>query len=142
MGWDRRALLIGGGAAIAALAGAARGQVAAPTSAAPAAAPVTPVVPVSPPPELEPVRAITVTRRGLTIRVASRGCTRKADFVFFVERRAGVTTLAFGRKRLDTCRRPRAAEASLSFSFKELGLDPEEPVVVMNPVLAAPAGRY
>ena len=150
----RRGFLI---AASAAVAGAAFGAPAQPVPPPAAAAP-TPALtapppavaradpprviapdPVTPPPELEAVRSVVVGRRGLTLRVVSHGCTRKADFAWFVERRAGVTTLAFGRKRVEACGRGRAGEAALAFSFKDLGIDPDEPVVVLNPLLAAKA---
>ena len=78
-----------------------------------------------------------VGRRGLTIRLASHGCTRKSDIAWFIERRAGVTTVAFGRTRVDMCGRGRLGETVLDFSFKDLGVDPDEPVVVLNPLLAA-----
>jgi len=141
-------LLIAAGAAVAAAAGA-RAQTPATTApaaiapppAAPAPLPPPPLPapgPVSPPPELEAIRSVVVGRRGLTLRLATHGCTAKADIVHFVERRAGVTTVAFARKRIETCGRGRPGEVSLDFSFKDLGIDADEPVVVLNPLLAAP----
>jgi len=85
------------------------------------------------PAELEAIYAATATRDSLTIRVASNGCTSKADFAFFVERGEGATTVAFGRRRVDTCAVPGAGHTDLSFSFSELGLAPDTPVFVLNP---------
>jgi len=142
---QRRGFLIAGAAIVAGAAFGARAQapVAAPTATLPApaspAAPSAASAPVTPPPELEAIRSAVIGRRGLTIRLASHGCTRKADIAWFVERKAGVTTLAFGRKRIEMCPRGRAGETTLDFSFKELGVDPDEPVVVLNPLLAAKA---
>ncbi len=138
---DRRGFLFC--AASAAIAGAAFGAagqtpVAAPAPVTPAPAPV-PAAPVAPPPELEAIRAVTIGRRGVTVRLVSHGCTRKGDIAYFVERKAGVTTLAFGRKRIEMCGRGRPGETTLDFAFKDLGIDPDEPVVVLNPLLAAKA---
>lgn len=85
------------------------------------------------PGELEAIYAVTATRQGLTVRVSSNGCTAKADFAFFVERKGGATTVAFARKRIDTCRTIMAGHADLSFSLSELGIAPDTPVFVLNP---------
>ena len=140
---QRRAFLLAAGAALFGGVIDARAQapaaVSATTPTAPAVQTATPAppVPVAPPPELEAIHAVVVGRRGLTIRLVSHGCTRKADIAWFIERKAGVTTLAFGRKRIEMCGRGRPGEMTLDFSFKELGIDPDEPVVVLNPLLAA-----
>ena len=154
----RRAFLLAASAALVGVEMDARAQTPAATTASAPSAPVRPVTavtptapplpapapqpPVTPPPELEAIRASVIGRRGLTIRLASHGCTRKADIAWFIERKAGVTTLAFGRKRIEMCGRGRPGEISLDFSFKELGVDPDEPVVVLNPLLAAKAPAW
>jgi hypothetical protein len=142
----RRAFLAAAGAVFAGAAFSAGAQVPAappalPPVPSPPSLPATPPAPVAPPPELEAIRSVVVGRKGLTIRVASHGCTRRADFAFFVERKAGVTTLAVGRRRIETCGRGRAGETALDFSFKDLGVDPDEPVVVLNPLLSAKSPR-
>ncbi len=96
-------------------------------------APTVVVAPGAGPPELEAVYAVTASREALTVRVPSNGCTTKADFAFFVERKAGATTVAFARKRIDTCRTIRAGHADLEFSLQELGIAPDTPVFVLNP---------
>jgi hypothetical protein len=98
--------------------------------------PSTPPVVVSPgagPAELEPVYAVSASRGGLMVRVGSNGCTTKADFAFFVERKDGATTVAFARKRLDRCRTIQAGHADLEFTLSELGIAPDTPVFVLNP---------
>jgi len=90
------------------------------------------------PSELEALYAVTPGREGLTVRVASSGCTRKEDFAFYVERKGLVPTLAFGRKRLDTCRSFAAAQAELMFSWSELGLAPNGDFALLNPLTAFP----
>jgi hypothetical protein len=90
--------------------------------------------PEPPPAELEPVHRVVADRRGLTIRVTTRGCTGKADFAHFTEPRGQTVTIAFARKRLDRCGR-RAGQLDILFSYAELGLAPGQPVVVLNPVV-------
>jgi hypothetical protein len=86
--------------------------------------------------ELEPLYAAQAGRDGLTIRVKSAGCTAKADFAFYVERRGGEVTIAFGRKHVETCKAAASAPADLAFTWDELGLAPRTPVFVLNPVAA------
>jgi hypothetical protein len=83
--------------------------------------------------ELEPLKAIAAGATGLTLRVASSGCTRKADFAFYVDHAAAPPTVAFARKRLDICH-AEAGEVELSFSYAELGVAGQGRLVVLNPV--------
>ena len=99
---------------------------------------VAPAGPPAPLAELEPLYSARATAEGLAIRVASRGCTAKPDFAFYVERRGGAATLAFGRRHVDVCKAPAAATEELTFTWTELGLDPKAPVFLLNPVGVAP----
>ena len=119
---DRRSLLVGGLAVAAGLAGAAR------------AAPVT-LWPGAGLEELEPIYAVAATPYGLSVRVASKGCTRKADFAFFVDRKEGSASIAFGRKQVDVCRGGPAGRAELIFTYDELGVAPKSDLFVLNPVV-------
>ena len=85
--------------------------------------------------ELEPLYSAQAGREGLTIQVASSGCTAKADFAFYVDRRGGEVTLAFGRKRVDVCRSFGANPAEFVFTWDELGVEPHIPVHLLNPVV-------
>lgn len=85
-------------------------------------------------PELEPLVATPAGRDALTIRVMSKGCASKADFVFRTDRKDGHVVLAFARRRLETCKGPPNL-AELRFSYDELGVKRGERVVVANPVL-------
>jgi len=85
--------------------------------------------------ELEPLYAAEAGRRALTIKVASNGCTTKADFAFYVERKGEAVTLAFGRKRVDGCQSLVAGHVELAFSYAELGLEPRDPVFLLNPLV-------
>jgi hypothetical protein len=86
--------------------------------------------------ELEPLYSALAGREALKIRVSSNGCTAKADFAFYVERRGETATLAFGRKRVDPCKSFAQGQTELSFTWEELGLAPRSPVVLLNPLTA------
>lgn len=86
--------------------------------------------------ELEPLIAVTVERQGLTIRIPSHGCTGKESIAWFVEKSRGRYTVAFGRRRVDSCGRPPTA-VDLTFSYEELGLPKGARVAVINPLLAS-----
>ena len=84
--------------------------------------------------ELEEVDA---RAHALAIRVRSQGCASKADFAFRTDRERGRAVVAFARRRLETCRGERG-EATLSFSYAELGVSAWDRIVVANPVAARP----
>ena len=83
--------------------------------------------------ELEALYAASAGREALTIRVGSNGCTTKADFAFYVERKGEAVTLAFGRKRLDSCKAFAMGHTDLSFSYAELGVPSRTPLFILNP---------
>ena len=85
------------------------------------------------PGELETLRGLQVDASGLTLTVASTGCTRREDFTFYVDRSAAQPTVAFARKRLDLCRRTPTT-AVLRFSYQELGVPGRGRLAVLNPV--------
>ncbi|MET3666308.1 hypothetical protein [Caulobacter sp. 1776] len=89
-------------------------------------------------PELEPLLAVEAGTETLKIRVTSKGCAAKADFVFRVDRQAGHAVVAFARRRLETCRGPASA-ADLVFRYEELGLTRGERIVIANPVASPPS---
>jgi len=93
------------------------------------------VAPGAPLAELEPLYRADAGREALIIAVASNGCTAKADFAFHVERRGEAVTLAFARKRLDTCQSFAMGKTDLSFTWAELGVAPLTPVFLLNPLL-------
>ena len=121
---NRRLLLIAG---LALLGGCAT---------APPVAPPAPAPPPTPYGELEPLYAVSAGPGALRISVASNGCTAKADFVFYVERKGPELTVAFARKRLDDCQSFAMGRAELAFTYEELGVAPQAPLFVLNPVTA------
>ena len=100
-----------------------------------------PSAPPAPMAELEPLIAAATGPDGLTIRLASGGCTTRPDLAFYVERRAGTVAVAFARKHVDSCK-SAPGEAQIAFSWAELGLEPRTPVFILNPIapLARPRG--
>ena len=92
--------------------------------------------------ELESLYSAEAGREALTISVASNGCTARADFAFYVERRGQTITVAFGRKRIDSCKSFAMGRIDLSFSWAELGVAPRTPVFLLNPLVGwVGAGR-
>src|SRR4051794_22317638 len=78
--------------------------------------------PVKPGPllaELEPLFRADAGRDAVTISVASNGCTAKGDFTFHVEHRDDAVSVAFARKRIDTCKSFAMGRTSLSFTWTE-----------------------
>ena len=86
--------------------------------------------------ELEPLYRADARREGLIIRVGSNGCTAKEDFTFYLERRGEAVSLAFARKRIDTCKSFAMGSTELTFTWAELGLPPQAPVFLLNPLVA------
>ena len=86
--------------------------------------------------ELEPLYRADAGREAITISVSSSGCTTKSDFAFHVEQSGGATTLAFARRRLDTCKSFAMGRTDLTFTWVELGVAPRTPVFLLNPVTA------
>lgn len=85
------------------------------------------------PAELEALKAVEADDSGLTLRVASTGCTSRDDFTFYVDRSGSQPAVAFARKKLDLCRRAPTT-AALRFSYQELGVSGQGRLAVLNPV--------
>ncbi len=90
-------------------------------------------IPEPAPAELEPIHKVVADPHGLTVRVTTHGCTTKADFAHFTEPRGQAVTVAFARRHLDRCGQ-RAAQLDILFSYEELGLAHDQPVMVLNPL--------
>jgi hypothetical protein len=83
--------------------------------------------------ELEALRAVAAGPDGLTLRVSTNGCTRKEDFAFYVDHATTPPTVAFARKRVDSCH-GAAGDVALGFSYAELGVPGQGRLAVLNPV--------
>ena len=89
---------------------------------------------------LEPIYAVSATPAGLTVRVASSGCTTKSDFAFYVRRADAGTTIAFGRRQAERCKpRGTGGHVDLTFSYAELGVSADAPLTLLNPLTAEPS---
>ena len=87
-------------------------------------------------PELEPLLAVSLGRRAVTIRIESKGCADRANMVFRVDHQDGRAVVAFARRRLETCKGPKGW-AEMTFSYEELGLKRGERIVIANPLSEA-----
>ena len=94
--------------------------------------------PAGPYPELEPVRLIRSGPEGVVIGISSRGCAARPDIAYHLERRNGVATLAFARRRLATCKDGQVDWVEVAFTRAELGLAAGEPVFLLNPLAERP----
>lgn len=92
-------------------------------------------------PALEAVHAVSFDREGVTARVNSNGCTKKADFKTWIQRGPGRPELRFERAVEDRCRALLPSGVDLSWSYPELGLSPQEDVRIANPFTPGPQGR-
>jgi hypothetical protein len=82
---------------------------------------------------LEPLLSASAGPDALIIRVASKGCTAKANVVFRIDRKDGRAVIAFARRRVETCGGPVGA-AEVVFTYDELGVSRHERLVIANPV--------
>jgi len=85
------------------------------------------------PGELEPLLGVRADADGLVVRLKSAGCLRKEDLRFFVDRKGGVPSVAFARRRLETCKAGGPADVEVRFGWGELGITGARAVRVLNP---------
>jgi len=82
---------------------------------------------------LEPVYAAAVAGDVAVVRVASNGCTTKADLHPYLAREGGVTVMTVRRVGNDVCQNPREDSLELQWTFEELGVPAGTLVSVSNP---------
>lgn len=85
------------------------------------------------PDRVEEILGIRVERHDVVFQVASSGCTREEDFEVAVFEGGPVLQVALIRTRPDSCRRFKPLGTKLRFSHAEMGLEPGEEFVVINP---------
>lgn len=90
-------------------------------------------------PDIEPVYGVTVGKQGVTVRLASNGCTRKSDLTVAVGKSSARPLLLIARKHPDTCKSFAAGHAEVAWSFEELALEPGQPFSLANPLVADPS---
>lgn len=85
------------------------------------------------PDRVEEILGIRIRRDHVVFQVTSSGCTGKRDFDVAVFGGGDVVQVALIRTRPDACQHPKALGKKLRFSHAELGLEPGEEFVVINP---------
>jgi hypothetical protein len=90
-------------------------------------------------PDIEPVYGVSVGKQGLTVRLASNGCTKKSDLTVAVGKNPPRPLVLIARKHPDTCKSFAAGHAEVAWSFEELGLEPGQAFSVANPLVADPS---
>ena len=86
----------------------------------------------------EAIYSAGMGRAGLTARVNSNGCTKRADFQVQVLDGYPAPTVILRRTRPDMCRAFVAGGVDLLFSWAEMRLQPSSPIVLANPLTADP----
>lgn len=84
------------------------------------------------PDRVEEILGIRVQRNGIIFQVTSNGCTHKEDFEVVVFEDA-ILRIALIRTRPDSCRQFVPLGRKLRFSHAEMGFEPGEEFVVINP---------
>ena len=84
--------------------------------------------------ELEPLYRADAGREALAITVASNGCTAKADFSVYLERKDNTLAVAIGRRRVDTCQSLVQGRTEIRFSWTELGVPDGAQIFILNPL--------
>ncbi len=84
-------------------------------------------------PPIEPIYGVTVGPQGVTVRLASHGCTTKADLTVAVSKDPPRPMVLFARKRPDACTAP-VTPVEVVYTFEELGLEPGQAFSLANPL--------
>ena len=89
-------------------------------------------------PAIEPVYGVIAGPTGITVRVPSNGCTKKADMTVAVSTNPPRPLILIARKRPDTCQSFAAGRAEITYAYAELGLKPGQPFSFANPLVSDP----
>lgn len=89
-------------------------------------------------PAIEPVYGVIAGPTGITVRVPSNGCTKKADLTVAVSTNPPRPLILIARKHPDTCQSFAAGRAEITYAYAELGLKPGQPFSFANPLVADP----
>ena len=87
-------------------------------------------------PGIEPVYGVSVRSTGVTVRLASNGCTHKGDLTVGVSKGGPRPILLIARRRPDVCKNPGQTE--ITYGWDELGLKSGQPFSFANPLIAEP----
>ena len=84
---------------------------------------------------LEPLFAARVDGADLVVRVTSNGCTRQEDFSVETQRRDGLTSFSFVRKRPDNCKALLPEGVELRYPLDAFGVERGGKIRVRNPLV-------
>ena len=90
-------------------------------------------------PPIEPIYGLSANRQAITFRLASNGCTKKSDLTVAVAKNPPRPMVLIARKHPDACRSFAAGHAEVVYSFVELGLNPDQPFTLANPMVGDPS---
>ncbi len=85
-------------------------------------------------PRLEGIFGYAVSATGVTFQVQSGGCTGKGSFLVYVNPERTPKEVFLFRLNADPCRAYLPGGINVSFTYKEMGLNPEEHFRIMNTV--------
>ena len=83
-------------------------------------------------PPLEPLMASRIEKDDLVVRVGSNGCTHQEDFSVETQRRDGLTSFTFVRKRPDSCRALLPEGVELRYPLDAFGVERGGKIRVRN----------
>jgi hypothetical protein len=89
-------------------------------------------------PAIEPVYGVIAGPTGITVRMPSNGCTKKADLTVAVSTNPPRPLILVARKHPDTCQSFAAGRAEITYAYSELGLKAGQPFSFANPLVADP----
>jgi len=75
--------------------------------------------------------SLNFDKKEITIKIVSSGCTQKSDFSFLVKD----DTITVIRNKKDDCK-AMPEEISLTYSLKEVGIDPNKSFKILNKFIA------
>ncbi len=89
-------------------------------------------------PPIEPVYAVSVGKAGVTVRLASNGCTQKSDLTAAISTAPPRPLVLIARRHADACRGPPGA-VEIVWRYEDLGLRPGQAFSLANPLTAEPS---
>ncbi len=90
-------------------------------------------------PDIEPIYGVVVGKAGVTVRLASNGCTKKSDLTVAVSKSSARPLVLIARKHPDTCKSFAAGRAEVVYSFAELGIELGQAFSLANPLVSDPS---
>ena len=92
------------------------------------------------PPAGEPMAlyGVSVGPQGVTFRAPMSACHDRIDFTLAVLKRAPEAVVLLSPRRAGMCAPAGAGHVEVTYGFEDLGLKPDEPFTLGNPLIAEP----